>query len=183
MKMQNFLDQKQIEKIIAATAMGRNSARDECMLLMCFIHGLRVTELINLRVSDVDLKINRISVSRLKNGFAVQHPLQPREVVAIEKWLTFRSRFIDADTPWLFLSKHGGQLSRQQFYRLVRKYGETGGLDVQVHPHMLRHACGFALADKGLDTIVIQKYLGHRNIQNTTIYTGTTASQYVAVEI
>jgi type 1 fimbriae regulatory protein FimB len=102
-KMQNFLDQKQIEKIIAATAMGRNSARDECMLLMCFIHGLRVTELINLRVSDVDLKINRISVSRLKNGFAVQHPLQPREVVAIEKWLTFRSRFIDADTPWLFL--------------------------------------------------------------------------------
>jgi len=181
--MQKILNQREIEKIIAATAMGKNSARDECMLLMCFIHGLRVTELINLRVSDIQLKANKISVSRLKNGLAVQHLLQPREVLAIEKWLTVRSGYIDADMPWLFLSKHGGQLSRQQFYRLVCKYGKISGLGVQVHPHMLRHACGYALANKGLDTIVIQKYLGHRNIQNTTIYTTSTAAQFVAIEI
>lgn len=181
--MQNFLNQQEIEKMIAATAMGKNRARDECMLLMCFIHGLRVTELINLRFSDIELQTKRISVSRLKNGFTVQHPLQPREIVAIENWLQIRSGFLDADTPWLFLSKHGGQLSRQQFYRLVRKYGEMAGLDTQVHPHMLRHACGYALADKGFDTRLIQNYLGHRNIQNTAIYTTSNTPHFVAVEI
>jgi type 1 fimbriae regulatory protein FimB len=181
--MRNFLNPKEIEKMIAATAVGKNSTRDECMLLMCFIHGLRVTELINLRVSDVELSTKRISVSRLKNGFRVQHPLQPREVVAIDKWLKIRSGYLDADTPWLFLSKHGGQLSRQQFYRLVRKYGEAGGLDVQVHPHMLRHACGFALANKGMDTRLIQDYLGHKNIQNTVIYAANNIERLIMVDI
>lgn len=181
--MQNFIKQKEIEKMIAATATGKNSTRDECMLLMCFIHGLRVTELINLRVSDIELTIRRISVSRLKNGFTAQHPLQPREVVAIDKWLKIRASYLDADTPWLFLSKHGGQLSRQQFYRLVRKYGEIAGLDTQVHPHMLRHACGFALADKGLDTRLIQDYLGHKNIHNTFIYTASNVKRLIEVDI
>ncbi|QMV53730.1 tyrosine-type recombinase/integrase [Ewingella americana] len=169
--------------MIAATATGKNSSRDECMLLMCFIHGLRVTELINLRVSDIELTTKRISVSRLKNGITVQHPLQHREVAVIEQWLQIRAGFLDADTPWLFLSKHGGQLSRQQFYRLVRKYGESAGLDVQVHPHMLRHACGFALADKGLDTRLIQDYLGHKNIQNTVIYAAKNVKRLIDVDI
>ena len=181
--MRNFLNRDEIEKIIAATEVGKNSARDECMLLMCFIHGLRVTELINLRVSDIELAIRRLSVSRLKNGLNVQHPLQAREIIAIEQWLKIRADYLDADTPWLFLSKHGGQLSRQQFYRLVRKYGEVAGLDVQVHPHMLRHACGFALANKGLDSRVIQDYLGHKNSQNTAIYAAKNIERLVDVDI
>lgn len=183
MKRRKFLSQVEIENLIAATAIGKNNCRDKCMLLMCFIHGLRVSELINLRINDIELQTNRMQVCRLKNGFSVQHPLQPREIEAIHEWLKVRSQYLDADTEWLFLSRHGGQLSRQQLYRLIRKYGETGGINIKVHPHMLRHACGYALADKGLDTRLIQDYLGHRNIQNTVIYTASNVERFRAVNI
>lgn len=183
MQRRKFLSQVEIESLIAATALGKNNSRDKCMLLMCFIHGLRVSELVNLRVNDIELHTKRMQVSRLKNGFSVQHPLQPREITAIVDWLNVRSQYLDSDSNWLFLSRHGGQLSRQQLYRLIRKYGETGGINIKVHPHMLRHACGYALADKGFDTRLIQDYLGHRNIQNTVIYTASNVERFRVVNI
>jgi len=178
-----YLTHLEIEKLVAATAVGKNAVRDKCMLLMCFIHGLRVSELTKLRVNDIELATNIIHISRLKNGFSVHHPLQIREVKAIKDWLKVRSQYLDPDTEWLFLSRHGGQISRQQIYRLIRNYGKQAGINVNVHPHMLRHACGFALADKGCDTRLIQDYLGHRNIQNTVIYTASNAERFRAINI
>lgn len=61
---------------------------------------------------------------------------------------------------------------------LIRRYGEIAGLDLAAHPHMLRHACGFALADQGADTRLIQDYLGHRNIQHTVRYTATNPARF-----
>ncbi|MFI8417436.1 tyrosine-type DNA invertase [Serratia sp. NPDC078593] len=183
MKKRKYLSHIEIEQMIAAVPDSPNGIRDRCMLLMCFIHGLRVSELRGLRLEDIDLTTNRIHVARLKNGFSVQHPIQTRERIAIMKWLGQRSRYLEADSPWLFLSRHGGQISRQQLYRLIKTYGELAGISVQVHPHMLRHSCGFALADKGVDTRLIQDYLGHRNIQNTVIYTASNVERFRVIHI
>ncbi|HBN5894381.1 TPA: tyrosine-type recombinase/integrase [Serratia marcescens] len=183
MKKRKFLSQVEIEQLIAAVNEGKNSIRDRCLLLMCFIHGLRVSELRALRLQDIDLTSNRIHISRLKNGFSVQHPIQPRERQALLNWLAQRANYPDAEAPWLFLSRHGGQISRQQLYRLMRMYGEMAGISVQVHPHMLRHSCGYALADKGIDTRLIQDYLGHKNIQNTVIYTATNFERFRTINI
>ncbi|EPS8493110.1 tyrosine-type recombinase/integrase [Yersinia enterocolitica] len=139
-----------------------------------------MTELRNLRLQDMDLAGNRLNVSRLKNGFSVQHPIQPRERAAILTWLALRAQYLEADSDFLFLSRHGSQLSRQQLHRLMCDYGQLG---VPVHPHMLRHACGYTLADKGIDTRLIQGYLSHKNIQNTVIYTASNVERFRNIHI
>src|ERR1700674_5030673 len=74
-------------------------------------------------------------------------------------------------SPFVFASERGAPFSTAGFARMVERAGKAAGFKFKVHPHMLRHACGFALANKGHDTRSIQGYLGHRNIQCTTIYT------------
>ena len=77
-----------------------------------------------------------------------------------------------------FLSEQRKPLHRSTVNIAMRKYGEKAKLPVAVHPHMLRHACGFALADQGADTRLIQDYLGHRNIQHTVRYTATNPARF-----
>ena len=178
-----FLSTNEVERLINAVPENKNTIRDKCMLLVCFIHGLRITELRSLRLQDLDLFTNRLNINRLKNGFSVQHPIQTRERAAIISWLTQRPQYLEADSDYLFLSRHGGQLSRQHLHRLIRDYGALANLDVPVHPHMLRHACGYALADKGIDTRLIQDYLGHKNIQNTVIYTASNVERFRIIKI
>lgn len=148
------------------------------VLLMCFIHGLRVSELRFLRISDIDLNSQCIAIRRLKNGFSTVHPLQPREQVSLQLWLGQRIRCLNADLPWLFLSRKGTPLSRQQIHSIIHRYGVEAGIAVPVHPHMLRHACGYALAEEGVDTRLIQDYLGHRNIQHTVLYTASNPARF-----
>ena len=177
-----FLSQVEIEQLIAAVHEGKNSIRDRCLLLMCFIHGLRVSELRALRLEDIDLTSNRIHISRLKNGFSVQHPIQPRERQALLHWLAQRTSYPDAEAPWLFLSRHGGQISRQQLYRLMRMYGEMAGISVQP----ILTCCDTPAATPlriRIDTRLIQDYLGHKNIQNTVIYTATNVERFRAISI
>jgi type 1 fimbriae regulatory protein FimB/type 1 fimbriae regulatory protein FimE len=79
--------------------------------------------------------------------------------------------------PWLFVTERDGQFTRQGVYYLVRRISERAGL-ARVHPHMLRHACGYALANKGHDLRTIQDYLGHRDPKHTAIYTRTAAKRF-----
>ncbi|MED6362620.1 tyrosine-type recombinase/integrase, partial [Escherichia coli O157] len=79
---------------------------------------------------------------------------------------------------YLFLSSHGKKISRQWIYKLCARYSQRAGLRIKVHPHMLRHACGYALANQGLDTRLIQDYLGHRNIHHTVLYTASNPSRF-----
>ncbi|EMJ9624388.1 tyrosine-type recombinase/integrase, partial [Salmonella enterica] len=82
------------------------------------------------------------------------------------------------DNNWLFISYHGERLTRQWIYKLSRKYSQQAGLNLVVHPHMLRHACGYALANQGLDTRLIQDYLGHKNISHTVRYTASNPARF-----
>ncbi|MEL5558919.1 tyrosine-type DNA invertase [Serratia ureilytica] len=168
----------EVQKIFQSISGGRNCIRDRCMLLMCFVHGLRTSELTGVKITDLDLLSNRIYIRRLKNGLSTIHPLLSREILLLKEWLMKRSEYDKHQSEWLFLSGKGHRISRQQFYKILVLYGQLAGLSVKVHPHMLRHACGFELAEQGLDTRLIQDYLGHRNIRHTVHYTASNAARF-----
>ncbi|HCQ6744628.1 TPA: tyrosine-type recombinase/integrase, partial [Escherichia coli] len=149
-----------------------------CLLYMSFIHGFRVSEVCALRLTDVSLQDRCLHIKRMKNGFSTIHPIQSDEVRILKAWLKVRSSLPGAESQWLFVSRQGGGLTRQRVWQVIKRLGEQAGIEVHSHPHMLRHACGFALADRGMDTRLIQDYLGHRNIRHTVIYTASNVERF-----
>jgi type 1 fimbriae regulatory protein FimB len=119
----------------------------------------------------------RLFVRRCKGSLSTSQPMDGDEVRALRGWLRTRTDAPCCNSPLLFLSERG-PMTRQAINYLVRKIGHRAGLPVHVHPHMLRHSCGYALANKGCDTRLIQDYLGHRNIRHTQLYTRTAAVRF-----
>lgn len=172
----------EIKQLLSVAREGNDALRDTCLIQMCFWHGCRVSELSGLRLSDVDMPGNTLYVRRLKNGLSTIHPLQCSEKRALEAWLVQRSHYEKKNSDdWLFLSRRGGRMSRQRIYSLIRSLSLRAGLHINAHPHMLRHACGFALADQGADTRLIQDYLGHKNIQHTVLYTAANYGRFKGI--
>lgn len=169
----DFLSDAEVEQLRKAARRGRYGERDDALILLMYRHGLRVSEAIRLRRDDLNLTEARIEVRRLKRGLDVQHPLAGDELRAIKSYL--RSR--DDRLPFLFLSERGAPLTRQAVNYLLRVAGEQAGLG-RVHPHMLRHGCGYYLANEGYDTRLIQDYLGHRDPRHTARYTRTAARRF-----
>jgi type 1 fimbriae regulatory protein FimB len=167
----------EVEKLLEAAKGSRNAARDRCLLLLMFRHGLRVSEACGLRLSQVDVESRVLHVARLKKGLSTTHPLRGDEIRMIKAWLGERAR-MKPKTDAFFISERRGPLSRKTAWLAIRTHGKRAGLSVAAHPHMLRHACGFALADQGADTRLIQDYLGHRNIQHTVRYTATNPARF-----
>jgi type 1 fimbriae regulatory protein FimB/type 1 fimbriae regulatory protein FimE len=137
-----------------------------CLIRVAATHGFRVSELVGLRRESIDLDAALIHCARSKHGIPSTHPLSGREVRDLRKLL--RSF---PDSSHVFNSERGGPLTRSSVQRIVRRAGEEAGLGFPVHPHQLRHAAGFRLANQGRDTRSIQLWLGHRNIQHTVLYT------------
>ncbi|WP_114194190.1 tyrosine-type DNA invertase [Edaphovirga cremea] len=178
MKQRKHLMQNEVKIILDAALKSVNPERDYCLIYMSFLHGCRVSEISQMQISDINIAGSCLYLRRLKNGLSTMHPMIKSEIVALQRWLKIRASFKGAETDWLFLSKKGNHLSRQRIYALLRYYGELAGLTVKAHPHMLRHACGYALADKGVDTRLIQDYLGHRNIAHTVRYTASNSYRF-----
>lgn len=182
MSKRKFLTWREISHMMQAVSGGQTGARDCCLILLAFRHGLRISELLGLRFRDLDLQGGRIIVSRLKKGFSTVHPLMPDERRALEAWIRVRETWQKPILPEiLFISTRGTPLSRQQAWRIVRNSGERSGLNTSTHPHMLRHACGYELAERGTDTRLIQDYLGHRNIRHTVRYTASNAARFTGL--
>ena len=144
----------------------RYGARDRTLLLLMYRHGLRVSEAIALRWEQIDLKAGLLYVHRLKNGVPSTHPIRGPELRALKQL-----RRDWPDSPYLFISERGGPMTASNVRKLVTRAGAQAKFDFPVHPHMLRHACGFKLANEGHDTRSLQHYLGHRNIAHTVRYT------------
>lgn len=179
----------EIDRLLAATKDNeRTGLRDRCLILLMYRHGLRVTEACALQLDQVDLESKVLHVVRLKGGLSTSHPLRNEEIRLLRSWLNERARWLrrwqkhglqtPPDRQAVFLSVRGQALSRKTFWQLLRAYGEAAGLSLPPHPHMLRHACGYALADQGADTRLIQDYLGHRNIQHTVRHTATNVRRF-----
>nr|EKW5023558.1 type 1 fimbria switch DNA invertase FimE [Klebsiella pneumoniae] len=173
---------KEVQAMMQAARQGPTGERDYCLILLAFRHGMRISELLDLHYHDLDLNEGRVNVRRLKNGFSTIHPLRFDEREAIERWSLVRAGWKAADkTDALFISRRGTALSRQQAYRIIRSAGENAGTVTHTHPHMLRHACGYELAERGTDTRLIQDYLGHRNIRHTVRYTASNAARFAGI--
>src|SRR6266853_1987769 len=141
----------EVEKLMEAAKGSRNAARDRCLLLLMFRNGLRVSEACGLRLSQVDTESRVLHVKRLKQGLSTTHPLRGDELRVIKTWLSERTK-MKPETDAFFISERRGPLSRKTAWVMIRDYGKLADLPVDAHPHMLRHACGFALADQGADT-------------------------------
>ena len=166
-RTREYLTPDEVERLIVAVgASGRHTARDQTLLTLMFRHGLRVSEAVSMRWDQVDLKAGLLHVNRLKNGVSSTHPLRGPELR--------RLRQLRRDYPagpYLFVSERGGPMTSSNVRKLVARAGEQAKLGFPVHPHMLRHACGYKLANDGHDTQALQHYLGHKNISHTVRYT------------
>lgn len=178
MQKRKFLTPQEVSLLLTTVLDGSNPERNHCLILMAFLHGFRATELLRLRLSDIDLHGRQINVLRIKNSFSTIHPLIPREVRALREWLRVRKQWAETGNDWLFIKRSGDPISRQQLYNILTDTSKKTGLTVCAHPHMLRHACGYALADNGADTRLIQDYLGHRNIRHTVRYTASNSARF-----
>ncbi len=176
-----YLSPDEARRLIeAAGRVGRQGERDKLMLTLMYRHGLRVSEVTDLRWTDFDLDAPRdrpFYVRRLKGSKDTVHTLEPDTVRAL------RLARMASDGRYVFRSERGGPLSADALQAIVARAGRVAGFGFKCHPHMLRHACGFFLADEGTDTRLIQDYLGHRDIKSTVIYTETSQRRLSAVRV
>src|SRR4051794_38558278 len=139
---------REVERLIEATRGSRNEARDRCLLLLMFRHGLRVSEACGLKLAQVDTESRVLHVGRLKRGLSTTQPLREDELRAIRVWLKERTR-MEPTGPTFFVSEQRKPLHRSTVNYLLQRCSESAALPFTAHPHMLRHACGYALADQG----------------------------------
>ena len=165
-RSREHLTEREVERLVEAVKDNRWGHRDATMVLIAFRHGLRAAELIDLRWEQVDLENALLHVRKLKNGNPATHPLTGRELRALRRLQREQEK-----SPFVFISERGAPFTRRGFQTMVKRAGEAAGFDMKLHPHMLRHACGFKLANDGVDTRTIQAYLGHKSIQHTVRYT------------
>jgi type 1 fimbriae regulatory protein FimB/type 1 fimbriae regulatory protein FimE len=165
-----YLTEDEVERIVKQAA----SERDRLMILMAYRHGLRVSELISMTWRQLDLDAGRLVVRRAKGGEAGQHPISGREIRGLRKL----RRQQPLGARYVFVTdRTGAPMTRNGFYKLLEKAATAAGLD-DVHPHLLRHGCGFKLVNDGMDTLSLAAYLGHANIQNTKRYARMNAARF-----
>jgi integrase len=164
-----YLTLEEVDRLRAAVAaVGRHRERDAAMVLLAFRHGLRVSELVALRWDQLDLGKKTVYVRRSKGSRNGTHDLGRSEVASLKKL----ARAADAGkSPYVFRSERGGKLTPSAFFKLLARAGAHCEPPIVVHPHMLRHACGYFLINEGHSTRRVQDHLGHRNIAHTERYT------------
>ena len=173
-RAREYLIDAEVQKLMKAAGGNRNGHRDATMVLLAYRHGLRALELVTLRWDAIDFAHGQIHVSRAKNGSAAVHPLSGVELRALRRL----KREQDPPSPFVFTSERGSPFTTAGWRKMVARLGVAAKLGFATHPHMLRHACGFQLANQGTDTRTLQAYLGHRNIQHTVRYTELSPTQF-----
>ena len=165
LRPREHLTEREVEMLIDVVKTNRWGQRDSTMILMAFRHGLRASELCELQWSDVEFTSGNLHLRRAKGGTTSTHPLLGDELRAL------RVLKREAKSPFVFVSERGAPFSTSGWAKLIQRAGIASKMPFPVHPHMLRHACGFVLANRGTDTRTLQAYLGHRSIQSTVRYT------------
>jgi integrase len=174
LRTREYLTEAEVKRLIDGAKSNRHGHRDATMILIAFRHGLRAAELVDLRWDQVQLDRNAcLHIRRVKNGMASVHPLSGDEMRALRK-LQKES----VETPFIFVSERGSPFTTAGFAKIISRLGKDAKFQFGVHPHMLRHACGYALANKGHDTRALQHYLGHKNIQHTVRYTELSPTRF-----
>jgi type 1 fimbriae regulatory protein FimB/type 1 fimbriae regulatory protein FimE len=174
LRTREYLTEAEVERLMAAAKGNRWGHRDATMVLVAYRHGLRAAELVDLRWEQVDFKTATLHVRRVKKGTPSSHPILGDELRALRRL----QRDQEPKSPFIFTSERGAPFTTAGFARMVERAGIQAKLGFKSHPHMLRHATGYALASRGHDTRALQAYLGHKNIQHTVRYTELSPTRF-----
>jgi integrase len=167
MRTREYLTPAEIEKLIKAAKDGRWGHRDATLVLVAYRHGLRAREASELEWSQVEFgRSAALHVRRVKNGKPSVHPIRGDELRML---MALRKQF--PDSGYVFTTERGTPFTPDAINRLIKTIGTRAGLPMPVHFHMLRHSCGYKLANDGIDTRAIQDWLGHVSINHTIRYT------------
>jgi integrase len=174
LRTREYLTEGEVERLIKAAKGNRYGLRDSTMVLVAYRHGLRASELVDLRWEQVEFKTGTLHVRRVKQGTPSTHSILGDELRALRRL----QREQAPKSPFVFISERDSPFTTAGFARMVERAGTETKLGFKAHPHMLRHACGYALANKGHDTRALQAYLGHKNIQHTVRYTELSPTRF-----
>jgi integrase len=174
LRTREYLTEAEVERLMTVAKRNRWGHRDATMVLVAYRHGLRASELVDLRWDQVEFASGALHVRRVKRGTPSTHPILGDELRALRRL----QRDQEPKSTHVFTSEQMAPFSTAGFARMVERAGREAKLAFKAHPHMLRHACGYALANKGHDTRALQAYLGHRNIQHTVRYTELSPTRF-----
>jgi integrase len=173
LRTREYLTEAEVERLMKAATGNRWGHRDATMILVAYRHGLRVSELVDLRWDQVDFRTATLHVRRVKQGTPSTHPIVGDELRALRRLQREQDK-----SPFVFTSERGAPFGTAGFARMVERAGVEAKIGFKIHAHMLRHACGYALANRGHDTRALQAYLGHKNIQHTVRYTELSPNRF-----
>jgi integrase len=172
-RVREYLTADEIDQLISALRKkSRNPNRDALLVTMMFRHGLRVGEAVHLKWDQIDFKDSTLRVNRLKGSKDSVHPIPGPELRLLRRLER------EKNSRYIFLSERKSPLTTQAVYRMLRNVEKDLNWDFPIHPHMLRHSCGYYLANQGHDTRAIQMYMGHTSINNTVLYTQLSGNQF-----
>jgi integrase len=174
LRTREYLTEAEVERLIETAKDNRYGHRDGTMILIAYRHGLRAAEAVDLRWDQVDFRTGTLHVRRVKQGTPATHPLRGDEQRALRRL----QREQAPKSPFVFTSERGSPFATAGFARMIERAGVEAKFTFKAHPHMLRHACGYALANRGHDTRALQAYLGHKNIQHTVRYTELSPTRF-----
>ena len=156
------LTQDELDRLFAALKQNRHGHRDYMIALVTFLHGLRVSELIDLR----DWRKGTIQIRRLKNSIDGAHYLERDEATGLKRL----QREQDPKRPHIFTSERGEAFSRFAINKMIESAGKKAKITWPVHPHCLRHTTGTIQANAGMDAWRLSKLMGHASMSNTVRY-------------
>jgi type 1 fimbriae regulatory protein FimB len=177
-RVKEYLTACEVEQLMEATKDHRHSIRNRLLILLAWRHGLRCEELVSLKLNQVNISGRELYVMRVKGSVNNHHPLEEDEIRLLKRYLRERQANKGASSEQLFLTERGEGMQPHAFNHLLNVMAKRAGFTFKVYPHMLRHACGFHLANKGVNAFMIQSYLGHKQISNTMRYVHVSAAQF-----
>ena len=171
-KLPQILSGREIELLLAQpVCVDAKGFRDKAMLEVMYATGIRVTELIDLNISDVNLELGIIKCSGTKKSRAI--PLYPAALNALRTYIEgVRALMLaDPDEKALFVNVNGARMSRQGFWKILKHYQATAHIETEITPHTLRHSFAVHLLENGADIGSVQELMGHSDISSTQLYT------------
>lgn len=178
-KMPEILTGKEVLKLLAQpSGNDYKSIRDKAMLELLYATGIKVSELIDLQVDDINIQIGILNLKNSKNNRIV--PIYPAAVNTLTNYLTHVRPVVvsSQDEYRLFTNMNGEPLSRQGFWKIIKHYAETAKINKDITPHTLRHSFAIHLLENGADIKDIKEMLGHADISTTNIYAQLMKNKY-----
>src|SRR3954447_17142338 len=175
LRPREYLTAEEVDLLMKVAAKGKECGhRDATMILLAYRHGLRIGELVAVRWDQLDFRQGTFHVRRLKSGRASVHYVRGTELRALRRL----QREQRPSSPYVFTTKRKTPITAAAFRKQLSRIAAEAEFPFPVHPHMLRHSCGFKLANDGRDTRALQEWLGHQNIQHTVRYTELTPTRF-----